>query len=119
MYIYATIDESTGKVLGYEITNTPKQYDNTHKNFLIRDSLPAQDFYEGFDGYRFRINEANEWVLEKIDESTVNKKRCFQNGGTASDLTTDQGIENNIATAIVNLPWFIERTNVISNFSVL
>jgi hypothetical protein len=114
MYIYVTID-SNDKVIGYEICSTEIEIDAndvTHKLVEIDNTIP-QDFYESFDEYKFSNNN--------LTSTSGGNKRILEKDGAsdyefADAIQTDQDISLDMAEAIAQLPWSVERSNTVLNF---
>ena len=118
MYIYATTNTS-GIITEFEIVVSKLPEDATHKNIVINSGIP-NDFYEGCDGYRPKavtVGGETSYTLELVSSSVVSNKRYVME--SVSGIMSDQGITEKMATAIMALPWHIERTNIISSFDNL
>ena len=118
MYIYATIDQSN-YVTSYEIVETKQPESNNKKNIAITSGFDSS-FYEGFDGFvveSVTAGYSTSYRLTRGNNSKIANKR--QLSLEISGIQTDQGITEKKATAIHELPWFIERTNIISAFNSL
>lgn len=118
MYIYATIDQSN-YVTSYEIVETKQPETSNKKNIAITSGFDSS-FYEGFDGFvveSVTAGSSTSYRLIRGNNSKISNKR--QLSLEVSGIQADQGITEKMATAIHELPWFIERTNVIESFGSL
>ena len=148
MYIYVSYDNSTKKVLSYEIVSSKKtnvaNSTNGYKiNVELNNEVPKA-FYESYDQYEVVISgtassQSATATLSLMTGADTTTKRKL--GGTRSDptypydlpnLSPYESIETEIsgdltsgieaykrASAIIALPWASERSNTISCFGTL
>lgn len=136
MYIAVYYNNNTKAVVRYFISmvkrSTLTSGDIHRVNVILNDTVPPA-FYENFDNYKVTINAQDSTLatLSVITTANNNINRVIGGSGLPAsspyknltaeiaDDVTGSVTAARRATAIVELPWAVERANTQSTFKVL
>ena len=136
MFIVISYEASSNKVIGFHISSIKNSIVVTgttrRVNVVLDDTVPTA-FYENFDNYKVTINaqdntlatlsvinSANNGINRKIGGSGLPAGSPYKNltAEIANDVTGSVTAAQR-ASAIVALPWAVERSNTQTSFKVL